>query len=112
MADLEKSTQNGQNGQSSSNGANGHHANGTASASKAAPSSSGSGPKTKKAGLVKSLLTLRQASRRPLPTEMGDGSYRVVRQRPTLRQDLKSFGKDGEFLPRWMRRSVAERVAR
>ncbi|KAF4508626.1 hypothetical protein G6O67_004977 [Ophiocordyceps sinensis] len=34
----------------------------------------------------------RQASRRPLPTEMGDGSYRALLKRPTLVQDLRSIG--------------------
>ncbi|PHH62041.1 hypothetical protein CDD81_7597 [Ophiocordyceps australis] len=38
------------------------------------------------------LSMFRQASRRPLPTEMGDGSYRVVAKRTTLLQDLRSIG--------------------
>ncbi|ATY62963.1 fatty acid [Cordyceps militaris] len=36
-------------------------------------------------------LKLRAASRRPLPTEMGDGTYRLVKSRPTLLQDLRSM---------------------
>ncbi|PHH75249.1 hypothetical protein CDD82_4522 [Ophiocordyceps australis] len=38
------------------------------------------------------LSMFRQASQRPLPTEMGDGSYRVVAKRTTLMQDLRSLG--------------------
>ncbi|KAL6853115.1 hypothetical protein ACO1O0_007668 [Amphichorda felina] len=32
--------------------------------------------------------------RRPLPIEIGDGSYHQIVKRPTLRQDLKSFSKN------------------
>lgn len=39
----------------------------------------------------------RQASRRPLPTEMGDGSYRALLKRPTLVQDLRSIGWRGTY---------------
>ena len=38
---------------------------------------------------------LRKASRRPLPTERGDGTYREVLQRPTLMQDLRSLSLAG-----------------
>lgn len=95
MTDAEKVAQNGQNGQSNGKSANGHQQNGASAHPKAAVASSGS--KQKKPGVVGSLLSLRKASRRPLPTEMGDGSYRVVPHRPTLAQDLRSFGKDGKF---------------
>ncbi|KAG6011007.1 hypothetical protein E4U21_000038 [Claviceps maximensis] len=39
-----------------------------------------------------SLLQLRAASKRPLPTERGDGTYREILKRPSIIQDLKSFG--------------------
>ncbi|PNY27468.1 Linoleate 10R-lipoxygenase [Tolypocladium capitatum] len=45
-----------------------------------------------------SLSQFRQASRRPLPTEMGDGSYRAVVKRPGLMQDLRSIGWGGKYL--------------
>lgn len=95
MADTKETGYNGQNGQ---NGQNGKSLNGhTNGASAPKPVASSSGSKQKKAGVVSSLMALRKASRRPLPTEMGDGSYRAVKQRPTLAQDLRSFGKDGEY---------------
>lgn len=42
------------------------------------------------------LMQLYRASRRPLPTEMGDGSYQVVRQRPSLMQDLRTITFQGK----------------
>ncbi|KJZ77639.1 hypothetical protein HIM_02816 [Hirsutella minnesotensis 3608] len=39
-----------------------------------------------------SLSHYRQASRRPLPREMGDGSYRAVIKRPGVIQDIRSIG--------------------
>lgn len=45
--------------------------------------------KPKKEGALAGFKKLRQASKRPLPTERGDGSYRVVQQRPKLSDDLK-----------------------
>lgn len=47
---------------------------------------------------VASLLQLRTASKRPLPTERGDGTYRDISKRPGIIQDLKSFGLRGESL--------------
>ncbi|KAK9441774.1 heme peroxidase [Metarhizium brunneum] len=47
---------------------------------------------SKKTSSTGALMQLRRASRRPLPTEMGDGTYRNILRRPTLMQDLKSFG--------------------
>ncbi|KAF5017298.1 hypothetical protein F66182_10796 [Fusarium sp. NRRL 66182] len=56
-------------------------------------------PSEKKDGLVKSIKKLRVASKRPLPTEMGDGSYRKVENRPTLKQDVGRLrGKDFKTL--------------
>lgn len=40
-------------------------------------------------------MSLRRASQRPLPTERGDGSYRPVANRPTLRDDLGTISKAG-----------------
>ncbi|KAF4981845.1 hypothetical protein FZEAL_2424 [Fusarium zealandicum] len=44
--------------------------------------------KPKKEGFVGSFKKLRLASKRPLPNEMGDGSYRPVANRPGLKQDI------------------------
>ncbi|KAM0345970.1 hypothetical protein ACHAPU_006024 [Fusarium lateritium] len=46
-------------------------------------------PTEKKEGLFKSFKKLRVLSKRPLPKEMGDGSYRVVDTRPGLKQDIR-----------------------
>lgn len=51
----------------------------------------------KKPGTIGNLRVLRKASQRPLPTEIGDGSYHQIVKRPTLRQDLKSFSKNGRW---------------
>lgn len=98
MADIKET-----NGQTATNGqkVNGYHAGaskktaGKQSISTHGPLGKSSKPK-KKPGTVGSLLALRKASQRPLPTEMGDGSYRQVVKRPTLGQDLKTFGTKGE----------------
>ncbi|KAH8127213.1 heme peroxidase [Trichoderma asperelloides] len=54
-----------------------------------------SGPvaKAKKTKPVKNggLMQLYRASRRPLPSEMGDGTYKKVVNRPTLMQDLSTI---------------------
>ncbi|KAJ4861751.1 hypothetical protein T069G_02705 [Trichoderma breve] len=54
-----------------------------------------SGPvaKAKKTKPVKygSLMQLYRASRRPLPNKTGDGTYQVVRNRPSLMQDLSTI---------------------
>ncbi|KAF4595798.1 heme peroxidase [Ophiocordyceps camponoti-floridani] len=39
-----------------------------------------------------------QMSRRPLPTEMGDGSYRVIKAWPSIIQDLRTLTWQGEYL--------------
>lgn len=51
----------------------------------------------KKDGIVKSFKQLRVASKRPLPKEMGDGSYRVVENRPGLREDIRRLRGRGMF---------------
>jgi linoleate 10R-lipoxygenase len=53
-------------------------------------------PHNKSEGLVKSIKKLRVASKRPLPTEMGDGSYRQVVNRPGLKQDVRRLRAKGE----------------
>jgi hypothetical protein len=52
-------------------------------------------PEEKKEGLVKSFKKLRVLSKRPLPREMGDGSYRVVDTRPGLKQDIRRLRGKG-----------------
>ncbi|CAH0055120.1 unnamed protein product [Clonostachys solani] len=56
-----------------------------------APLSSAAAPK--KPGLLASVKEMRVASSRPLPTERGDGSYRQIVARPTLRDDLGKLTK-------------------
>lgn len=53
--------------------------------------------KQKKKTFMGNVKAMRAASRRPLPTEMGDGSYRAVSNRPGMRQDLSVIGKNGKF---------------
>jgi linoleate 10R-lipoxygenase len=55
------------------------------------PKPSGKPPGSKDSFLG-TVMKLRQASKRPLPKDRPDGTYREVATRPTLRQDLKSFG--------------------
>lgn len=57
----------------------------------------GESSKPKKASKIANFKALRKASKRPLPTEMGDGQYRVVPNRPTLRDDLGVIGMNGEI---------------
>ncbi|KAM5345930.1 hypothetical protein ACJ41O_011791 [Fusarium nematophilum] len=66
-----------------------------APAPKPQPSGKAAGkPKEKKKeGAIASFKKLRVLSKRPLPTEMGDGSYRVVVNRPGLKQDLRLLTK-------------------
>ncbi|UKZ76518.1 hypothetical protein TrVFT333_004224 [Trichoderma virens FT-333] len=47
--------------------------------------------KTTKPVKYGSLMQLYRASRRPLPNKTGDGTYQVVRNRPTLMQDLSTI---------------------
>jgi linoleate 10R-lipoxygenase len=60
-----------------------------------APLSSAAAPK--KPGLLASVKEMRVASSRPLPTEMGDGSYRQIVNRPTLRDDVGRLTKRGMY---------------
>ncbi|TWU75932.1 hypothetical protein ED733_006304 [Metarhizium rileyi] len=92
-------------GESATNGTqNGIHTNGTqtnsghhdrekeASRKEAYPTQVQTSEKRKKTSSIGALMQLRKASQRPLPTEMGDGTYRNILKRPTLMQDLKSIG--------------------
>lgn len=76
---------------------NGHKAPVATSVPKIPPAPLAKTNKAKKppSALAK-LMALRKASKRPLPTEMGDGSYRAVANRPTLRDDLGSITKSGQ----------------
>lgn len=100
---------NGQNGhhQSESNGngysshakganGNGHHSR----ANEANAANSDRMPdkvkKSKGPSPLASIMKLRQLSKRKMPTEMGDGSYRSLEKRPGLRQDIKTIGMAGK----------------
>ncbi|KAK2591548.1 hypothetical protein QQS21_010768 [Conoideocrella luteorostrata] len=76
--------------------ANGHQANGYHDQEKsnqvARQKGAQNAEEKKSPSSVGSLLQLRKASKRPLPTERGDGTYRTVLKRPGLMQDLKSIG--------------------
>lgn len=81
------------------------------SSSRAAPNGNNaivdypSGPvaKAKKAKTVKNggLMQLYRASRRPLPNEMGDGTYKQVINRPTLMQDLSTITFSGKSVQQY-----------
>lgn len=82
-----------------SNGKSNGYTNGKARTQKPEPKPeyAGGPQKVKKEGVIGGFKKLRQASKRPLPTEMGDGSYRQVVSRPTLSQDLRRLRMKGEF---------------
>lgn len=93
--------ENGNKSATSGQKVNGHHgadasklATGKQSHTTHGPLGKSSKPK-KKPGTIGNLLALRRASQRPLPTDMGDGSYRRIATRPTLRQDLSALGTKG-----------------
>ncbi|KAF4459201.1 prostaglandin-endoperoxide synthase 1 [Fusarium albosuccineum] len=67
------------------------HQNGKEKAPAAKPpkAKNASQPNEKKEGALASFKKLRVASKRPLPTERGDGSYRPVVVRPGLKQDIR-----------------------
>lgn len=50
----------------------------------------------KKDGVLASIKKLRVASKRPLPIEMGDGSYRTEVVRPGLKQDVRRLKMAGK----------------
>ena len=57
-------------------------------------------PEPTRAGVTSAFAqfgSLIQASRRPLPTQHGDGTYSETKTRPGLRQDLKSLKKRGRL---------------
>ncbi|CAM1508862.1 Fc.00g026010.m01.CDS01 [Cosmosporella sp. VM-42] len=88
---------NGANGANGSNGyqyngkeSNGEQSNGKVAPARKQPQPSAPGkPKNKPQGALAGFKKLRQASARPLPTEMGDGQYRAVVKRPGLREDIR-----------------------
>lgn len=47
-------------------------------------------------GLFSTVMSLRRDSKRPLPNELGDGTYRKVVTRPGIGQDLRSLSMAGE----------------
>lgn len=76
--------------------ANGHHTQDKDTSKKLNQSTHAKRTEKKKASSIGALMQLRKASQRPLPTERRDGTYRTILKRPTLMQDLKSFGIEGE----------------
>ena len=91
---------NGGSASRNGHGANPHHekSNGATNMSatkKSTPAPLGKAAKPKKMSKLGSLMALRKASKRPLPTQMGDGSYQVITQRPGIRQDLGRIGLYG-----------------
>lgn len=75
---------------------NGHSQEKAAAPPKPQPKAAGQSNQ-KKEGALKSFKKLRVLSKRPLPTEMGDGSYRTVVNRPRLKEDLRRLKIKGEF---------------
>lgn len=57
----------------------------------------GASSKPKKTSKIGNFMALRKASKRPLPTEMGDGQYRAIANRPTLKDDLGVIGLNGKL---------------
>ena len=114
MGDIEKN-----GSQTASNGKNGHKPNGyqatnghSKSAGKKYPDAPlGKSSKQKKPSKLGGFMALRQASKRPVPTEMGDGSYRAVAKRPTLKQDLSTFSLKGKWTKGLKRTTPSKFVA-
>ena len=65
-------------------------------------SSSGAPKESKGDGMLAKLKTLRQMSKRPVPTAYGDGTYPKTLVRPKLRDDLSRIGMNGELLSHCM----------
>lgn len=76
--------------------ANGHHKQEQDASKKLIQPTQAKSSEKKKASSIGALMQLRKASKRPLPTERRDGTYLTILKRPTLMQDLKSFGIGGE----------------
>ncbi|KAM3478595.1 hypothetical protein MY5147_002107 [Beauveria neobassiana] len=98
MAMQKKTSSIAVDGHSGQNGQNGHATNGHtigSNAQKRQPLPKYPKPsKTNSQGSpshLSGILQLRAASRRPLPTEMGDGTYRFIKSRPSLLRDLRSM---------------------
>lgn len=94
------------NGAGASNGAAAPEAkcpiNHSENAASSPAKSSAKAPKEKSEGMLAKLKTLRQMSKRPVPTAYGDGTYPTTLVRPKLRDDLSRIGMNGEFLSHCM----------
>jgi linoleate 10R-lipoxygenase len=88
---------NGMNGYSNGNSNGNSNGKGKHAAAPQARPKTQAQPEEKKEGVVKSFKKLRVLSKRPLPREMGDGSYRVVDTRPGLKQDVRRLRGKGEL---------------
>ncbi|KAJ6784027.1 hypothetical protein PWT90_00314 [Aphanocladium album] len=96
MSSQVKNTSAIQNGGShhAANGKAGKQLNGTHPQQRAPSSQYPKATKPSKQGSdsrLSGFMKLRAASRRPLPTEMGDGTYRFIKNRPSLFKDLRSM---------------------
>ena len=94
---------NGHNGYTKSNGVNGSSGatavNGTISTKNngTKAQSYGQTRNSKSGGIISNYLAARKQSSRPLPTEMGDGTYRQIVKRPTTGQDLRTLKAKGKL---------------
>lgn len=89
--------QNGdQNGHQYAKAQNGKHQTVHVNSVGSTQSRSAAGPSRNRGSILGNFLKLRSLSKRPLPTEMGDGTYRQVVQRPGLRADLATVSLAGE----------------
>jgi linoleate 10R-lipoxygenase len=84
--------------QANSSNVNGHHPQDKIDPKKMTQLRQADRLQKKKGSSIGALMQLRKASKRPLPTEMGDGTYRSILMRPSLVQDLRSMGKGGEYI--------------
>lgn len=109
MAEIKET--NGHSAINVQNGVNGHKAEKANNPVKGKNTSGGplgKSSKPKKPSKIANLMALRKASKRPLPTEMGDGQYRAVNRRPTLRDDLSAIGMNGKPSSRKQGTSTAD----
>jgi hypothetical protein len=82
-----------QNGESATNGTNGHGKQELSATSpkESSKRSQAAVPKGSGGSLLSNIMSLRKASKRPLPTDRGDGTYREIVRRPGISQDLRSL---------------------
>lgn len=66
-------------------------ANGSSAHKTTVVTTASSHSKTGDQSTLGNIMTIRKASKRPLPTDRRDGTYPVVVKHPTLGQDLKSL---------------------